>query len=86
MCKENIQENQRGVFLVNTASKIYASVLKIQNENNNENKSQMQIAGRKQRSTIDNLIILNSIIEYQREYKNKTYLLFADAKKCFDKL
>ena len=86
MCKENIQENQRGVFLVNTASKIYASVLKIQNENNNENKSQMQIAGRKQRSTIDNLIILNSIIEYQREYKNKTYLLFADVKKCFDKL
>ena len=43
-------------------------------------------AGRKQRSTVDNLIILNSIIENQRQYKNKTYLFFADAKKCFDKL
>ena len=46
----------------------------------------MQTAGRKQRSAVDNLIILNSIIENQRQYKNKTYLFFADAKKCFDKL
>ena len=80
--KENIQENQRGIFLVNTISKIYESVLKIQNENNNENISQMQTAGRKQRSTVDNLTILNSIIENQREHKNKTF--FADAKKYFD--
>ena len=78
--KENIQENQRGIFLVNTVSKIYESALKIQNENKNENMSQMQTAGRKQRSAVDNLIILNSIIENQRQYKNKTYLFFADAK------
>ena len=84
--KENIQENQRGIFLVNTVSKIYESALKIQNENKNENMSQMQTAGRKQRSAVDNLIILNSIIENQRQYKNKTYILFVDAKKCFDKL
>ena len=58
--KENIQENQRGIFLVNTVSKIYESALKIQNENKNENMSQMQTAGRKQRSAVDNLIILNS--------------------------
>ena len=31
--KENIQENQRGIFLVNTVSKIYESALNIQNEN-----------------------------------------------------
>ena len=48
--------------------------------------TQMQTAGRKQRSTVDKLIILNSIIENQRQNKNKTYLFFADAKKCFDKL
>ena len=52
----------------------------------NENMSQMQTAGRKQRSTVDNLIILNSIIENQSQNKNKTYLFFADAKKYFDKL
>ena len=40
----------------------------------------MQKAGRKQRSIVDNLIILNSIIENKRQNKNKTYLFFADAK------
>ena len=84
--KENIQENQRGISVVNTVSKIYDSALKIQNESKNENMSQMQTAGRKQRSTVDNLIILNSIIENQKQNNNKTYLFFADAKKCFDKM
>ena len=60
--KENIQENQREIFLVNAVSKIYESAFKIQNENKNENMSQMQTAGRKQRSAVDNLITLNSII------------------------
>ena len=46
----------------------------------------METAGRKQRSVVDNLIILNSIIENQRQYKNKTYLFLKDAKKCFSKL
>ena len=73
--KENIQQNQRGIFLVNTVSKIYKSALKVQNENKNENMSQLQTAGRKQRSTVNNLIILNSIIENQRQNKNKTYSL-----------
>ena len=48
--------------------------------------TQMQTAGRKQRSTVDKLIILNSIIKDQRQNKNKTYLFFVDAKKYFDKL
>ena len=56
---------------MNTISKIYESVLKIQNENNNDNMSQMQTAGRNQRSTVNNLIILNSKIENQRENKSK---------------
>ena len=42
--------------------------------------------GRNQRSTVDNLIILNSITENQIQNKDKTYLFFADAKKCFDKV
>ena len=48
--------------------------------------SQMQTIRRKQKSTVDNLIILSSIIENQRQNKNKTYLFFADAKKCFGEL
>ena len=46
--KENIQRNQRGIFLVNTVSKIYESELKIQNENKNKNISQIQTVERKQ--------------------------------------
>ena len=71
---------------MNEISIIHKSVSKIQNENNNQNMSQMEKAGRKQRSTVDNLIILSSIIENQKESKNETYLVFADAQKCFDKL
>ena len=71
---------------MNIDSKIYENALKIQNEKKNENMSQTQKAGRKQRWTVDNLIILNSIIENQRQNKNKTYLFFTDTKKCFDKL
>ena len=37
--KENIQKNQREIFLVITVSKIYGSALKIQNENKNEKMS-----------------------------------------------
>ena len=48
--------------------------------------SQMQTAERKQRSSVDNLIILNSVIENQRQNKNRTYLFFANNKKCFNKL
>ena len=84
--KENVQKNKRGLFLVNTVSKMYENRLKIQNKNKNENMSQMQTAGRKHRSAVDKLIILNSIIENQRQYKYKTYLFFADANQCFNKL
>ena len=48
--------------------------------------SEMQVAGRKERSAMDNLIIMNTIIENQRAQKLSTYMFFADAVKCFDKL
>ena len=46
----------------------------------------MQPAGRKERSAMDNLIIMNTIIENQRVQKLKTYMFFADAFKCFNRL
>ena len=49
--------------------------------------SEMQAAaGRKERSPVDNLIIMNTMIENQRAQKLNTYMFFADAVKCFDKL
>ena len=47
--------------------------------------SEMHTAGRKERSAMDNLI-MNTIIENQRAQKLNTYIFFADAVKCFDKL
>ena len=46
----------------------------------------MQAAGRNEKSARDNLIIINTIIENQRAQNLNTYMFFADAIKCFDKL
>ena len=35
---------------------------------------------------MDNLIIMNAIIERQRQDHRNTYTLYADAEKCFDNL
>ena len=42
----------------------------------------------KNRSSLDHVITitLNAIIEQQRSEKKPTYVFFADAEKCFDKL
>ena len=46
---------------MNIISKVYERVKKLKNENKQVNKSSMQTAGKKNRSTIDNLIIMNAI-------------------------
>ena len=48
--------------------------------------NQMQLAGRIQRSTMDNKIITSAIMEKKRTERLKTYLFVTDAVKCFDKL
>ena len=48
--------------------------------------SEMQTAGKKQRSTMSNIVIVSAIIEQRRIEKNNAYIFFADAVKCFDKL
>ena len=67
-------------------SEAYEIVNKIQNMTLQSNMSNMQTAGKKNRSTMDNIIIINTIIEKQRKGHENTYLVFADAEKCFDKL
>ena len=60
--KANISENQRGIFLVNIISTLYDLVKITQNEKNNRKMSKMQTAGRKERSAMDNLIMMKTII------------------------
>ena len=80
-----LSESQRGLFMVNVVSTVYERVKKTQNEKIHKNMNQMQCAGRTQRSTMDN-IIMTAIIEKRRTERTDTYLFFADAVKCFDKL
>ena len=51
-----------------------------------KNMKQMQCASRTQRSTMDNIIIMSAITKKRRTERLNTYLFFADAVKCFDKL
>ena len=44
----------------------------------------MQIAGKIQRSTMDNIVIVHAITEQRRIENRNTYVFFADAVKCFD--
>ena len=60
--KERIQKSQTGIFLMKTVCNVYKRVKKLQNENKQENISSMQTAGKKNRSSINNLIIMNAII------------------------
>ena len=47
---------------MNIVAKVYEKVKKRQNEKIHSNMSQMQTAGRKKRSTIDNILIVSSMI------------------------
>ena len=60
---------------MNTVFKVYERI-----KNKKANKSSMQTSGRKNRTTIDNLIIMNAINEKQRQDHKNTYVFYADAK------
>ena len=81
-----LNETQRGLFITNIVSKVYEKVKKKSNMINFQKMSQMQMAGRRHRSTMDNIVIVSSIIAENKARNKPTYLFFGDAEKCFDKL
>lgn len=48
--------------------------------------SEYQCGGRRGRGTSDNQIMMNAVIDNNRRLRRKTYVYYADAYKCFDKL
>ena len=80
------KETQRGLFITNTVSKVYEKIKKMQNEEYIERMSEMQTGGRKNQSVIHNIIMVSAIISQNKKDKVPTYLFFADAEKCFNKL
>ena len=80
-------ENRRGLFITNIISKVYEKVIKRRNPIvPNEGISWFQCGGQQNRSTIDHIMTLMAIADRQRYLKKKTYCVFVDAEKCFDKL
>ena len=81
-----LMKNKRGLFLTNIISKIYERVVKDRNEEGSKEKRSPWQMAQKGHSTTDNLFIIHSIIERNIYLKKSTYLFYADAEKCFDKL
>ena len=80
-------DNKRGLFITEIISKIYERVLKKRNQEKISNHlSCYQTGGAKERSTSDNIFVLSEIIRRNRKLGLKTYIVFGDAVKCFDKL
>ena len=80
-------ENKRGLFMTNIISKIYERVVKGRNETAVKiHRSPWQMGGEKKRSPGDNLFITYSVIERNQYLGKPTYIFYADAEKCFDKM
>ena len=83
----NDVEKRRGLFITNIVNKVYEKVKMEQNDEKiDRGISKHQCGGKKGRSTVDHIMTLNAVIEYNKSIGSETYVLFADAYKCFDKL
>ena len=79
--------NKRGLFLTEVLSKLYEQILKSRNEDQvRDFVSPFQTGGVKERATVDNHIIFSEMIRNNKKLGRKTYVVFGDAVKCFDKL
>ena len=67
-----LSKNRRGLFLVNIVSKVYEKVKKTQNETKHNKMSEMQTADKKQRSIMDNIVIVSTITDQTRIEKSNT--------------
>ena len=70
--RKELSKNQRGLFLVNIGSKVCEKVKKTQNETKHNKMSEMQTADKKQRSIMDNIVIVSAITDQTRIEKSNT--------------
>ena len=87
--KGNVHDmnNKRGIFLTNVISKLYEKVVKDRNKQKVDSRvSKNQVGGKTGRSTSDHMIVVVDRIQRNKRLGKKTYFVFGDAVKCFDKL
>ena len=79
--------NRRGIFITSNISKIFEKArMEVIREKINESISRFQCGGLEGCSTVDHLLTLNAVVDYHKYIGASTYIFFADAYKCFDKL
>ena len=82
-------DNYRGTSISNSLQKLYSRILEQRLGRLVAQEgwlSEMQGGFRDNRSTIDQLFILSSILERARALKKKTFFAFIDFKKVFDSI
>ena len=78
-------ENKRGISLCNSIIKLFEKII-LNLLNKHLNFTESQAGARPQKSTLNNLFTIKSIIQ-QRKYKRKeTYVVFIDIGKAYDKV
>ena len=79
--------NKRGIFLANILYKTFERIIIGRNEVQIEELlSNHQCGSRKGVSTVDNIMLMSALIERNKSLGKNTYIFYADAVKCFDKL
>ena len=85
-CKKEM-EHRRGIFMTSVINKLFERVKLSKQRTIIERKiSRFQTGGIRDKSRVDNTMILNATIDYNILIGSETYVFFADAYKCFDKL
>ena len=80
-------KNWRGIFLTSSISKIFEKmILNRQSTNIDNSFSEAAAGGRKDRSTLDHLFVVQAIIDYHKYIKCNIKFMFLDLEKAFDKL
>ena len=78
---------KRGIFLTNVISKLYEKVVKRRDkEKVDARTSKNQVGGKTKRCPGDHMLVLVDVLQRNKRLNRKTYLVFGDAVKCFDKL
>ena len=78
--------NHRGIFLTPVLSKVFERLICLRIEPFMERMSKFQAGSRKNRSVMDQLLILRSMTNHAIYLKSPLYITFYDFKQCFDKL
>ena len=80
-------DHKRGIFLTNVISKLYETVVKKRDKGKVDARTtKNQVGGKTKRCPADHMIVLVDVLQRNKRLNRKTYLVFGDAVKCFDKL